>query len=346
MNSIPTVSRSARAWRFIAAAALVAIAACSEPAPPPPPPAPPVASPEARVQTYQACWDQFNNKQWDQFQNCYTENAVSEAVDATPPSTTGRAAILERAKAEAAGFPDRRGELRLVLANGEHVAGIALYTATNTGEMPGPDGKPMKPTGKAIGLLFGHVVDLDATGSKASRDAGYVEEGTMMAQLGLNPMPARAAEKASGATPKVVIAKNDAGETANLDATRAAFDVFNKHDLKAMAALIPDDYKLIEIGQPKDMDKKASLASLAEMFSAFPDVALSAPTRWAAGDYVVTEGTLTGTNTGDLKSMGVKKTGKKVTARFLQILRYENGQPKEEWLFYNGAAFAAQLGLK
>jgi predicted ester cyclase len=271
---------------------------------------------------------------------------VSEAVDATPPSVTGNQAIVERDKAESASFPDRRGEVRLLLANGDHRASIALYTATNTGEMPGPDGKPMKPTGKPIGLLFGHVVDLDATGSKASRDAGYFEQNTMMSQLGLNPAPARAAEKPTGATTTVVIAKNDAAERANVDSMRTVMDNFNKHDLKAIEADTPDNYKLVEVAMSKDLDKKGSLASTKDLFAGFPDATLSSQVLWAAGDYVVIEGTLTGTNTGDLTSMGVKKTGKKVTVRFLEIVRVENGKPVEDWLFYNGAAFAAQLGLK
>ena len=346
MNAVALVPRSSRAWRIVAAAALVTVAACSEPAPPPPPPAPPVATPEQRAQWYQACWDQFNNKQWDQFQNCYSENAISEAVDSTPPSLAGRAAIIEHGKTDAVAFPDRRGEVRLVLVNGDHMASLALFTATNTGEMSGPDGKPMKPTGKSIGFLMGHVIDLDATGTHAAREATYVDEGTMAAQLGLSPAPARVAEKPTGASTKVVIAKNDATEKANLDATRASIDAFNKHDLKAIDADTPDNYRLVEIAQPKDLDKKGSLASMKELFGGFSDATLTPQTMWAAGDYVVVEGTLTGTNNGDLKSMGVKKTGKKVTLRYFDIIRFENGKGVEEWLVYNGAAFAGQLGLK
>jgi predicted ester cyclase len=346
MNAVALVSRPSRAWRVVAAAALVTLVACSEPAPPPPPPAPPVATAEQRAQWYQACWDQFNNKQWDQFQNCYSENAVSEAVDSTPSSTNGRTAIIEHGKADAVTFPDRRGEVRLVLVNGDHIASVALFTATNTGEMPGPDGKPMKPTGKSIGFLMGHVIDVDAAGARAVREATYVDQGTMAAQLGLSPAPARVAEKSTGAVTKVVIAKNDATEKANLDATRASIDAFNRHDLKAIEAGTPDNYRLIEIAQPKDLDKKGSLGTLKELFGGFSDVTLTPQTMWAAGDYVVVEGTLTGTNTGDLKSMGVKKTGKKVTMRYFDIVRFENGKGVEEWLFYNGAAFASQLGLK
>src|SRR5436190_12912984 len=55
-------------------------AACSEsaPPPPPPPPAPVVKTAQERAAMYQACWQQFNDKAWDKFQNCYTETATSE----------------------------------------------------------------------------------------------------------------------------------------------------------------------------------------------------------------------------------------------------------------------------
>lgn len=342
----PSTARTRAQLLTAVVAGLLVAPACSEPAPPPPPPAPAVASAEARTQWYLDCWSRFNEKQWDQFQNCYTDNAVSEAVDAAVPSVTGRAAIVERAKTEATAFPDRRGEVRLVLANGDRLAAIGLYTATNTGEMTGPDGKPMKPTGKSVGLLMGHVVDLDATGTRAARDAAYVEEGTVAAQLGLSPAPARKPETPTGAAPKVVIARNDDKEAANLAATRASFDALDKRDFKTLEATTPDDYKFIEIGRPADMDKKAAMAGMKEMLAAFPDVKFNTSAMWAAGDYVVIEGTMQGTNTGDMPSMGLKKTGKKIASRYLEIIRYENAKPKEDWLFYNGAAFAAQLGLK
>src|SRR6187455_2823020 len=104
MNAEAPISRSSRGRQALVAAAFVTVAACSEPAPPPPPPAPPVATAEQRAQWYQACWEQFNSKQWDQFQNCYSENAVSEAVDSTPPVINGRTAIIERGKADALTF--------------------------------------------------------------------------------------------------------------------------------------------------------------------------------------------------------------------------------------------------
>src|SRR4029453_17644629 len=127
---------------------------------------------EARATFYQTCWNLFNDKAWDKFQACYSENAVSESIDSTPASVTGRAAIIENAKLAAAGFPDRRGEVRLLLINGTHGASIALYAGTNTGPMPpGPDGKPGPATKRSIGFLIAHTIEMDSTGSNAVRDA-------------------------------------------------------------------------------------------------------------------------------------------------------------------------------
>lgn len=332
------------------AAAMSMAAACSEsaPPPPPPPPAPVVKTAQERAAMYQACWQQFNDKAWDKFQNCYTETATSESVDSNPPSVTGRAQIVERAKTESLGFPDRRGEVKMILINGDHATSVALWTGTNTGALPpGPDGKPVPATNKPVGFLMAHTLDYDSTGAYAVRDAAYIDEHTLMSQLGLDPSPARKVEKATGAPAMVVIAKNDAAETANVNATRSLFDALNKHDIKGIEALTGDDYKGVTIAEAKDVNKKESLAGTKEMFGAFPDVAITPATVWGAGDFVVVTGTFQGTNTGPMPSAKMPATGNKVSARFLEILRFgADGKVHEDWLFYNGAAMMAQLTAK
>jgi len=99
-----TRSSSFKPLRSYGAAALVLTgammaAACSDNTPPVPA-ATEVAAVKppdtnARVQTYKDCWRAFNTQAWDQFGQCYADNAVSEDVDSTPPVATGRAAIVE-----------------------------------------------------------------------------------------------------------------------------------------------------------------------------------------------------------------------------------------------------------
>ena len=343
-------SLTARSLSFsLSIAALVVGAACSEPAPaaPPPPPAPVTKTTEQRVEYYKACWDHFNNKAWDQFGACYAENAVSESPDATPASTTGRAAIVEGAKMESAVAPDRRGEPQIIFTNGERIATIAMYAGTNTGPLPpGPDGKPVPATNKPFGLLIAHTLEFDATGSTAARDAAYVDQGTFMAHLGLNPSPARPVGKPTGAPATVVIAKNDDKERTNIEAMRKSFAALNAHDVKALQATFAENYKLMEIARPADLNKKQAEPANKELFSAFPDVRITPVTMWAAGDYVIVTGTFEGTNNGDIPSMKLKKTGKKVSIHFMDIFKFENGLITEESLFFNSGAFAAQLGLQ
>jgi predicted ester cyclase len=305
-----------------------------------------VKTAQEHVQLYQDCWNHFNTKAYDRMASCYASVMTSENADSAQPTMTTPADAMAQMKKDEAAFPDRHGEIRYVFVNGGHVAGVVLYTGTNSGAMTGPDGKPMPATNKSIGLLMGHALDLDANGAAATRETSYVDEGTMMAQLGLNPSPARKAEKATGATPVIVMAKNDATETANMTAVRAMYDALAKKDVKAMQAAMADDYKLIEIGQAMDMDKKAADKSMADFMKGFPDLTPTVTTIWAAGDFVIVEGSITGTNTGPMPAMGLKKaSGKKVTVRFMEVYEMSGGKAKTDWLFYNGAAFASQLGL-
>jgi predicted ester cyclase len=205
----------------------------------------------------------------------------------------------------------------------------------------------MPATNKKVGLLFGHTLELDAMGTHATRESAYLEEGTFAGQLGLSPQPVRPVMAPTGGAPEIVIAKNDAKESANVAAARTMMETGNKHDLKALEAMMTDDYKLVEIGQPKDLDKKAAIASNRDFVKAFPDITATASDVWAAGDYVVIVGKVEGTNKGAMPAMGIKKaTGKKFTGRFLEICKMENGKVKEDWLFYNSATLASQLGLK
>jgi predicted ester cyclase len=337
----------------LAVASAFAAVACGG-APPPPaasatPAAPPTPAPmtaEQSVDFYKKCWELFNTKAWDTFQNCYTPDATSDAVDSGQPPAKGRAAIIESAKATVAPNPDVRGDLQLLLANGRDLVTVALWKGTHTADMPGPGGKAIPATGKKFGFLMAHTIELDAGMTAAQADADYVEVGTLLGQLGISKAPVRKAIESGATATTVVIAKNDEAEAKNVAAIQARLEAFNKHDVGALAASITDKYALHEIALPADSDKKKSLASLIDLFKAFGDVKLTASKVYGAGDYVVEIGTFEGTNTGPMRDMGLKKgTGKHVAARYIEVFRLENGKIAEDWLFYNGLAFAGQLGL-
>ena len=151
-----------------------------------------------------------------------------------------------------------------------------------------------------------------------------VDDGTTMAQLGLSKAPARPVMAAVGAPPTVVIAKNDDTERANAAAFRALLDNVNERDSsKAFGDALPADYKAVDVVAPKDDDKAGALASLNGFIAGFPDMALSANTVWAAGDYVVVAGHFTGTDKGIRSpAMGSTKPTRTspVDVRYIEVL--------------------------
>jgi predicted ester cyclase len=233
-------------------------AACGGSQPPTPAAAPPptVKTPEQRAAFYVECWRQLNDKNWDAFQNCYTEQAMSETVDSAQGMRHNRAAIIDFDRSEATSFPDRRGEVKLVLVNGSHLASIASWTATHDGPLPAPpNGKPIPATHKKVGFYLAHTAELNETGAQVTSDSVYVDEATTPAQLGLVKAPSRPVLTPTGTPPTIVLAKNDETERKNVDAFKAMVDAFSKHDAKAFADVMADDYRGIDVTMPADMNK-------------------------------------------------------------------------------------------
>ncbi len=334
----------------LAAVLAAAAVACTAPAPSPtPPPAPPTPAPlsaEQAVDMYRKCWGYVNDKNWDAFQGCYTADAVKDSADSGQPPAQGRAAAVAAVKAGSAANPDVRGELQLVILSDNHIVGVALWKGTNTGPMPGPDGREIPATNKKFGFLMAHSADFDAGRTAVQSDVDWVETGTYLGQLGLSKAKVRPVMETGAAEPTVVIATGSEGESANAAAVQTMFETINTRDLAAYEGQLADGYVLHEVGLPADANKKQALASTKDLLKAFSDAKLNASEVFGAGAYVVAIGTLEGTNDGAWPAMGIaKKTGKPVKLRFLEIFRLEGGKVAEDWLFYNGAAIAAQLGL-
>jgi predicted ester cyclase len=325
-------------------------AACSSTQPQPAPAAPAAApaplTPAERAAWYQACWGHFNAKAWDQFKACYADGIESDQVDSGRPAVKGVDAVLANTKELTTAFPDIKGSGQLILITGDTLVSVYVLNGTHTGPLAGPDGRSLPPTSRPIGYLQAHWVQTDAIGNKAVKEAFYSDSGTLMAQLGVNPAPARPVMTSATASPTVAVAGGSPAEQRNVDAFKAQMAAFNAHDAKGANADNAPDAIFHDVSAPKDQSANESVAGLVDMFKAFPDGALVPASIWGAGDYVVAVGRFQGTNTGPSPMMGIKRaTGKAVGVGYLEIARFENGKVKEDWLFYNGMAFASQLGL-
>ena len=276
---------------------------------------------------------------------CYASNISSEQVDSGMPPMTTADQINAGHQMIATAFPDRKGDLEVTLINGHNGATFALFTGTNSGPMKTPNGE-IPPTNKKVGMQMAHAVHFTDDGKAADKEWSYMDMGEMMGQLGLSKGPVRPAVDKPWHDNEIVTAKDDANEKRNLQSTTTGMEAFNKHDTKAMGALEADSLVWSETGMPKDTNKAETAKSDDAMFKALPDVKLASDTMWAAGDYVVVQGTMTGTNSGDWKEMGLKKTGKPITMHFMQLFKYDkDGKLTNSWGYWNSAAFAQQLGM-
>jgi predicted ester cyclase len=320
---------------------------------PAPAPAPVAAAPEApkpvpltpdqKVKAYQDGWAAFNAKDFAKFQSIWSDNATSEMLDMGPPKV-GPQAIADDAKSFATAFPDVTGELELTLLNGNNAVGVVLVRGTQKGTFETPMG-PVPATNKKVGFLLAHGIELNDAG-KADKDWMAYDGGTVAGQLGVMQMPHRKAIETGWTDKPVVIATGSDTEKANLAAFTKEVEGFNKHDAPGALASAADDVVFSELSAPADrIGKKEAVKGMEDMFKAFPDVKLDVKSSWGAGDYVVAMGSWSGTNTGDMPSAHMKKTGKAVSVQFVEIDKFAAGKTKNIWIFSNGAAVAAQLGL-
>jgi len=334
-------------------------AAAPLPAPPPAPvaaaPAPPPVeakkeepkpvplTAEQKVKIYQDGWAAFNAKDFAKFQGIWADNATSEMLDMGPPKL-GPAAITENAKGFSTAFPDGTAELELTLVNGNNAVGVVLMRGTQKGTYETPMG-PVPATNKKVGFIAAHGIELNEAG-KVQREWLAYDGGTVAGQLGLMQMPHRKVIETGWTDKPVVVASGSDTEKANVAAFSKEVEGFNKHDAAAALASAADDLVFSELTAPADRTgKKEAVKGMEEMFKAFPDAKLDVKNAWGAGDYVVATGSWSGTNTGDMPSAHMKKTGKPVSVQFVEIDKFVGGKTKNIWIFSNGAAVAAQLGL-
>jgi predicted ester cyclase len=299
-----------------------------------------------RAAWYQECWAHFNGRAWAQFRACYADTVESDQVDSGHPVAKGIESAMAVDMGFAEAFPDIKGTGELILVKGDTILSVYVLNGTHTGSLLGPDGTSIPATNKPVGFYQAHLVQTDASGSKVLKEQFYSDSGTMMAQLGLNPMPARPVATSKSAAPTVVVAAGTPAELSNVDLLRAQMAAYNSHDAKGVGAYNAPDLVYHDMTMPADQTAKESYASTVEFFNAFPDAKLAPASVWGAGSYAVVTGRFEGTNTGPMPAMGIKKpTGKAVSIRYLDITRWEGGKLKEEWLFYDGMAMARQLGL-
>lgn len=308
------------------------------------PPKPTPKTGKDLAQVYLDCGAQMNAGKFDDFMKaCAADSFVAHMADDKDSKRDESAAEMKDMRAA---FPDSKAQPQLVFVNGRNVLAVTLMGGTHEGTMKTPMGD-VPATKKKIGSLMYHRLAINDE-NKATEEWSYFDPTTMMGQLGLLPKeapPVRPAmEKGLDGAPIVVVAADDDKEKQNLETVKKANEAFNSKKPADAMAFYADDALESDQATGADAKGKKEIEKGMQMFwKAFSDVKAEAKGSWAAGDYVIVEGTFTGTNDGPMGKM--PKTGKKVTGQYAEVFKLKDGKITEVWRFRNGLAMAMQLGL-
>lgn len=300
--------------------------------------------PDQAAVRYAECWGAFNARDFGKLSDCYAPRATAEMMDSGMPRFMGPDIVERWVKPITVAFPDTSGEIQLELVMGKTIASIVLVRGKHTGPLMGPGGE-IAATDRQIGFLIGHVVELE--GNKVVAHREYSDQGTMLGQLRVTKGLVRKVMKEGQGMEPASFQTGSELEKANEAAYRQAVAAFKARDEAGLKALMADDVVVSAAYRPgDDRGIKKAIAFHKEAWQGFSDVKVEHEAIGAVGPYVVAMGRFTGTNDGVLPSLNLwKPTGQKVNLAMLEFVRFEGGKMKKHWLFANGLAFAAQLGL-
>lgn len=122
------------------------------------------------------------------------------------------------------------------------------------------------------------------------------------------------------------------------------WDCLSRGDFDRMAEIYDENVVYHAAGDERRVGRAAAVDFARAYKSAFPDLAASVELVLVDGDYVFTMVRVTGTHQGQL--FDIAATGKAVDVQWvMNVVRLADGKVVEEWEVFDGANFAAQLGL-
>jgi len=137
-----------------------------------------------------------------------------------------------------------------------------------------------------------------------------------------------------------------------LELMKEGDDAFNARDVEAMnAAHHPDMVAHVTGNDQPIVGRDAHAAAMQGMFRAFPDVHLENdpyPVQFANGDWMTVVTRTTGTFSGELilaDGTAIPGTGKSFDLDFSTTARWDGDLLAEEWVFWDSALMAQQIGL-
>jgi len=119
---------------------------------------------------------------------------------------------------------------------------------------------------------------------------------------------------------------------------------WNSHDVEKIASFFTDEcvYEDVALGKI-NRGKEELKAFITATFNAIPDFKLELKSSFSAGEWMATEGDMSGKQAGEY--FGIPATGKRFSVRGASILELRGGMIRRNSDYYNGASVLQQVGL-
>ena len=131
-----------------------------------------------------------------------------------------------------------------------------------------------------------------------------------------------------------------------VETARRYDDAFNAQDADARAANLTPDTQVTLPGGTTLSGPEQVVAIARTFWEALPDGRISSEHEVAAGESVVTEGTLTGTHTGKFRNPqgDIPASGNRVALRYVSVKQIRDGKVAVERLYFDQLEFLHRSG--
>jgi steroid delta-isomerase-like uncharacterized protein len=134
----------------------------------------------------------------------------------------------------------------------------------------------------------------------------------------------------------------------NIAVVRSLFDAFNRGDLDRAAALVSDDFELIDVPSGETFHGPDGCRRWLGTFrAALPDATTEIVTAFGEGNLVATEHIGRGTHTGPFATPAgaIPPTGRQIELRIGEIYELAGGKITRLSAYYDSSTIMRQLGL-
>jgi len=301
---------------------------------PTPPPAPKLTPAEAIAKAVKSYAAPYNAHDPTAVAALYEPNA--KALQSGFPGAIGRDAIAKNMKDTFGRYSDFKVATTRTFTHGNTVALEWVLTGKNDGGD--------KPSGLQVGVNGVSVLTYDDDGLIKEQHL-YFDTPTLRSQR--DPLAKAGTFRAAIALPTAPtenhVSKGTPDEAKVLDTAKGLYAGFEKKGGMDSMAFVTDDSVFDDYTMPASLKGTKAIKDYVTTFwTAFPDMTQTKPIQFAADDYVVTEGTMVGTQKGALGPL--KASNKPISFQFVDIFRFKDGKAAHLDTYGNSAEILVAIG--